>query len=145
MNTYFAAILKATDNGKFPELTDCWRNYHPEAILSDSDYPVLTDSNDMSVCVGECERLGSLLFVQVRSRLLSTPRRPVGASVKVRPDGGRGSKVLYVPVTRKVSPRTWTKPSNSPCKVISVDRKKDHKKSYEYQRSMSYLYSLMHG
>ena len=105
MNTYFTAIQQATNNGKFPELADCWRNYHPEAILSDSDYPVLTVNNDMPVCVGvgECERLGSLLFMKVRSRLLSTPRRPVGASVKVRPDGGRGSKVLYVPVTRKVS------------------------------------------
>lgn len=46
MNTYFAAIQQATENGQFPELFDCWRNYHPEAVLSDSDYPVLTEAND---------------------------------------------------------------------------------------------------
>jgi len=46
MNSYHLAILQATDNGKFPELGDCWRNFHPEAILSDSDYPVLTETNE---------------------------------------------------------------------------------------------------
>ena len=37
MNSYFLAIQQATNNGTFPELSDCWRSYHPEAILSDSD------------------------------------------------------------------------------------------------------------
>ncbi|QOJ19395.1 MAG: hypothetical protein HRU77_01000 [Gammaproteobacteria bacterium] len=46
MNSYHLAILQATNNGRFPELGDTWRNYHPEAVLSDSDYPVLTEAND---------------------------------------------------------------------------------------------------
>ena len=37
MNSYFSAINQATNNGTFPELSDCWRSYHPEAILSDSE------------------------------------------------------------------------------------------------------------
>ena len=46
MNSYHLAINQATNNGQFPELGDTWRNYHPEAVLSDSDYPVLTEAND---------------------------------------------------------------------------------------------------
>ncbi|WP_181415796.1 hypothetical protein [Nitrosomonas ureae] len=46
MNSYFQAIKECTDNSQFPELGDCWRNYHPDAILSDSDYPVLTEAQD---------------------------------------------------------------------------------------------------
>ena len=46
MNSYFLAIQQATSNDQFPELADAWRNYHPEAILSDSDYSFLTDTND---------------------------------------------------------------------------------------------------
>ncbi len=46
MNSYYLAILQATNNGRFPELGDAWRNYHPEVVLSDSDYPVLTEAND---------------------------------------------------------------------------------------------------
>jgi hypothetical protein len=38
-----------------------------------------------------------------RSRSLSTPRRPVGATVRCARPGAGGSKILYVPVTRKVS------------------------------------------
>ena len=49
MNSYHLAILEATDNGKFPELGDCWRSYHPEAIMSDSDYQYLTDTTDLAV------------------------------------------------------------------------------------------------
>lgn len=37
MNSYHLAILQATNNGTFPELSDCWRSYHSEAILSDSE------------------------------------------------------------------------------------------------------------
>ena len=37
MNSYFSAINQATNNGTFPELSDCWRSFHPEAILSDSE------------------------------------------------------------------------------------------------------------
>lgn len=37
MNSYHVAMNQASNNGQFPELFDCWRNYHPEAILSDSD------------------------------------------------------------------------------------------------------------
>ena len=103
MNSYHLAILPATNNGKCPELGDCWRNYHPEAILSDSDYPVLTDENRLPVCVGEFVRLDAWLSTYSRSRSRVTPSRPVGASARVRQAGGRGAKRLYVPVTRKVT------------------------------------------
>ena len=46
MNSYHQAMNQASNNGQFPELFDCWRNFHPEAILSDSDYPVLTETNE---------------------------------------------------------------------------------------------------
>ena len=46
MNSYFLAILEVTNNNQFPELGDAWRNYHPNSVLSDSDYPDLTDTND---------------------------------------------------------------------------------------------------
>ena len=46
MNSYLEAIKQATDNSKFPELGDTWRNYHPNSVLSDSDYPELTDTNE---------------------------------------------------------------------------------------------------
>lgn len=38
-----------------------------------------------------------------RSRSQATPRRPVGATVRCARPGAGGSKILYVPVTRKVS------------------------------------------
>jgi len=47
MNSYFLAILTATSNGRFPSLGDVWRNYHPSSVLSDSDYPIMTDSQDV--------------------------------------------------------------------------------------------------
>lgn len=46
MNSYFLAILQASNNGRFPQLGDAWRNYHPTAILSDSDYPFMTDQQE---------------------------------------------------------------------------------------------------
>ena len=49
MNTYFKAISEATCNGKLPEYSDLWRCYHPEAIMSDSDYQYLTDTSDLAV------------------------------------------------------------------------------------------------
>ena len=38
-----------------------------------------------------------------RSRSRVTPRRPVGATARCARPGAGGSKILYVPVTRKVS------------------------------------------
>ncbi|MDP1549426.1 MAG: hypothetical protein Q8L97_04600 [Nitrosomonas sp.] len=46
MNSYLEAIKQATNNSQFPELGDTWRNYHPNSVLSDSDYPELTDTNE---------------------------------------------------------------------------------------------------
>ena len=46
MNSYYLAILQATNNNRFPELGDLWRNYHPFSVLSDSDYPFMTDQQD---------------------------------------------------------------------------------------------------
>lgn len=37
MNSYHRAMNEASDNGQFPELFDSWRNFHPYAILSDSE------------------------------------------------------------------------------------------------------------
>ena len=45
MNSYHKAMLDASNNGKFPNLFDLWRNYHPEAIISDSDCQNQTDQN----------------------------------------------------------------------------------------------------
>lgn len=54
MNSYFQAINEATDGGKFPELGDFWRSYHPEAIMSDSDYQYITDMFDPAVVEEVC-------------------------------------------------------------------------------------------
>lgn len=54
MNSYFQAINVATGNGRFPELGDCWRAYHPGAIMSDSDYQYLTDMFDADVIDEVC-------------------------------------------------------------------------------------------
>lgn len=75
MNSYFKAIKQATSNCKFPELGDLWRTYHKSSNLMDSDYHLFA----------------------------STPcayARPFRAGSA----GGGWVKILYVPVTRKVSP-----------------------------------------
>lgn len=72
-NSYFLAILKATDNGKFPEYSDLWRCYHPTAMMLDSDYCLFT----------------------VPSRLEPTTSEEATTAQK-------SQKRLYVPVTRKV-------------------------------------------
>ena len=73
MNSYFKAIKAATSDCKFPELCDLWRVYHQTSNLADSDYS---------------------LFSLTPPRACSTERAN-GA--------GEGQKILYVPVTRKVS------------------------------------------
>lgn len=73
MNSYHLAILQATSNNKFPELGDLWRNYHPESVLSDSDY-YFDNACRFSTTKYEEEITGRNL-----------------------------QKILYVPVTRKVS------------------------------------------
>lgn len=35
MNSYFYSIQNASAFGLFPELSDCWRSYHPHASFSD--------------------------------------------------------------------------------------------------------------
>ncbi|MBX3631199.1 MAG: hypothetical protein KF908_15115 [Nitrosomonas sp.] len=42
MNSYFKAIQRATSNGRFPELGDLYRIYHPTSVLTDSDYSLFT-------------------------------------------------------------------------------------------------------
>lgn len=79
-NSYFLAILKATDNGKFPEYSDLWRCYHPTAMMLDSDYCLFT----------------------VSSRLEPTTAEEATTAQK-------SQKRLYVPVTRKVSLTDETK------------------------------------
>ena len=73
-NSYFLAILKATDNGKFPEYSDLWRCYHPTAMMLDSDYCLFTIPSRFELTRNEEVKTGSGL-----------------------------QKILYVPVTRKVT------------------------------------------
>lgn len=115
-NSYFRAISKVTTNGKFPEYSDLWRCYHPTALMLDSDYCLFANSG----------------------RLETT-------TTEEATTGRESQKRLYVPVTRKVSPPTWKKAPNSPCKVSLTDETKEQKKTYEYQQSMNHLYSLIHN
>lgn len=80
MNSYFRAILKVTDYGRFPEYSDLWRCYHPTALMLDSDYCLFSDAGRVSTTRHEEEK-------------------PAGVS----------PKILYVPVTRKVSLTDETK------------------------------------
>jgi hypothetical protein len=83
MNSYFSAIQQATSNGRFPEYSDLWRSFHATAHMMDSDY---------------------CLFTQKSPGMLTT---------KEEACTGRGlQKILYVPVTRKVSPTTGKNASN---------------------------------
>lgn len=127
-NSYFLAILKATDNGKFPEYSDLWRCYHPFASMFDSDYSLFTESRFFS-------HADSLLFSsepESSQAVLGVPREERSGAVQSR------TKILYVPVTRKVSSRSRknprnltckvsltdeTKPTDSPCKVSPLERK----------------------
>ncbi len=79
MNSYHQAILEATNNGKFPELGDFWRNYHPDSVLSDCEY-FYEDACRFEPTTSEEARTGCGL-----------------------------KKILYVPVTRKVSLTDETK------------------------------------
>jgi hypothetical protein len=76
MNSYHQAILEATNNGKFPELGDLWRNYHPTSVLSDSEY-----------------------YYEEACRF-----EPTTSEEAIT--GSHLQKRLYVPVTRKVSSRS---------------------------------------
>lgn len=49
MNSYHLAILQASNNGRFPQLGDAWRNYHPHSVLSDSDYPTMTEEHEVNL------------------------------------------------------------------------------------------------
>lgn len=91
MNSYHQAILEATNNGKFPELGDLWRNYHPTSVLSDSEY-----------------------YYEEACRFeLTTKEEAI--------TGSNAQKRLYVPVTRKVSLTDETKAQKSTCKVSDTD------------------------
>lgn len=79
MNSYHLAILHATSNGKFPELSDFWRNYHPDSVLSDCEY-----------------------FYEDACRFEPTTTEEARTGYGLK-------KILYVPVTRKVSLTDETK------------------------------------
>ncbi len=86
MNTYHSAILQATLNGLHSELCDLWRIYHPTSLMIDCEYPSVVSSNKL---LGQ----KSLDFRGSETRRndeLKNHRNP--------------KKILYVPVTRKVSP-----------------------------------------
>lgn len=73
MNSFHLAILQATNFGKFPELGDGWRNFHPDSVLSDCEY-----------------------FYEDACRFEPT-------TLKEARTGYGLQKILYVPVTRKVT------------------------------------------
>jgi hypothetical protein len=83
MNSYFKAIQQATSNGQFPEYSDLWRSFHATAHMLDSDY---------------------CLFTQ-KSTVTPTTKEEAGTVRELQ-------KILYVPVTRKVSPTTGKNASN---------------------------------
>lgn len=97
MNSYHLAILDATDNGKFPELGDLWRNYHPTSVLSDSEY-----------------------YYEEACRFEPT-------TLEEAITGSNLQKRLYVPVTRKVSDTDDTKAAHLTCKVILTTENKTQK------------------
>ncbi|SOD19541.1 hypothetical protein [Nitrosomonas ureae] len=92
-NSYFRAILEVTNNGTLPEYSDLWRSYHPTALMLDSDYCLFTEPDRFEPTTSE-EAI----------------------------TGQDSQKILYVPVRRKVSPRTWTKATNRTGKVSSKIR-----------------------
>ena len=96
-NSYFRAILEVTSNGTLPEYSDLWRSYHPTALMLDSDYCLFTDAGR---------------FEPTTSEEAIT---------------GQGSqKILYVPVTRKVSSRSRKNSGNIAGKVILTTEKNLH-------------------
>ena len=96
MNSYHLAILQATSHGRFPGLCDIWRNYHPNSVMSDSDYQYMTDTGDISVVDQE-----DLNFIH--SSDTNSPFAVFGGVCEGRSAPGKNCrKILYVPVTRKV-------------------------------------------
>ena len=96
INSYHLAILEATDDGQFMDLADNWRTYHLLSDICDCEYSFDCDS-DLEVSVNEAAKHEPL-----NEQKPSVPK-------------------LYVPVTRKVSPRTWKNSSNPECKVSLTD------------------------
>lgn len=118
-NSYFRAILKVTGNGKYPELADCWRSYHPFSYIFDSDYSSFTDSCFFSPSHALLYSSDSEILDSDSGRILTT-RHEEEKPARVSP------KKLYVPVTRKVSPPAWKNPSFLTCKVTDTDDSKTH-------------------
>ena len=113
-NSYFRAIAKVTDNGKFPEYSDLWRSYHSFACMFDSDYSLFTDLRFFS-------RSDSLLFsseLESSQAVFGVPREERSGAVQNR------ALELYVPVTRKVSSRSRKNPQNLTRKVSLTDETK---------------------
>ncbi len=77
MNSYHQAILQATSNGIFPELCDAWRTFHKFSPWIDNDLQI--KKIDIDFCGSKSTR-NEEIFEPLKSQ-----------------------KILYVPVTRKVS------------------------------------------
>ncbi len=97
MNSYHLAILQVTSNGRFPELCDMWRNYHPTSVLSDCEY-FYDESCRFAMTTQEEEQTGKYSL-----------------------------KKLYVPVTRKVSDTDVTNDTKMTSKVSLTDETKAQK------------------
>lgn len=90
MNTYHSAIQQATSNGLHSELCDLWRIYHPTSLMSDCEYPGVDLVNKLLV-------QKSLDFRGSETRRYDELKNRRNLQ-----------KILYVPVTRKVSPTDET-------------------------------------
>lgn len=106
MNTYHLAINTATSNGRFMEMGDLWRNYHPFSNMADNDYQ--------------------------KSAIDCGLDRSEARKNDERRNGQTDENKLYVPVTRKVSPRTWKNSSNPGCKVSLTDESFDLPEDHVY-------------
>ncbi len=77
MNSYHLAILQATSNGVYPELCDAWRTFHKSSPWIDNDLQIKKIVRDSG---GSKSTRNEEIFEPLKSQ-----------------------KILYVPVTRKVS------------------------------------------
>jgi hypothetical protein len=77
MNSYHLAIICATSNGEFPEMGDLWRTFHSFSSMNDNEYFI--PGFEQCLVGSEVRRNDELKNDQTEE------------------------KILYVPVTRKVS------------------------------------------
>ena len=116
MNSYYSAILKATSNNQYPEYSDMWRSFHPTSMMLDSDYCLFTLKGSEST---KKEILSKDSHTKHFSQLPTRARPTLSGGA-----GVDGQKILYVPVTRKVSATDCTNRNFWMRKVTDTDDSK---------------------